>query len=230
MRFTVCRAATLLQDETRLKRLRRKVAMVTLTYRDVDAWKPGHVAQFIDAVQAYAVRRFGHRLPIIWVAELQKRGAVHYHLAVWLPVGSTLPKPDARGWWSHGSTRIEWAKFAPGYLAKYVSKADTKDGRFPKGCRMHSNSGLPKSIKDQLRFEKLPEWVKDDAGATLAHDVHRTPGGFVARATGEVTQTPWIVRGFGSAPFRVVLERDNSRLTSFGPVVENLPHEIQSQA
>src|SRR5436853_2742944 len=32
LRFTICRTATLLQDETRRRRLRRKVAMLTVTY------------------------------------------------------------------------------------------------------------------------------------------------------------------------------------------------------
>src|SRR5437016_9155329 len=89
LRFTVCRTATLLQEETREKRLRRKVAMLGATYRPGVEWEPGHVRSLIRNIQQW-LRNQGHgAVPIVWVGELQRRGAVHYHAAIWLPKGVT---------------------------------------------------------------------------------------------------------------------------------------------
>jgi len=113
-------------------------------------------------------------------------------MAIWLPSGRTLPMPDKRGWWPHGATNIKWARFAPGYLAKYISKVESKDAQFPKGMRIYGRSGISKSILDLVRFEKLPAWAKE-SGATLSHDVSRVQGvgGLVARATGEWRPSPY---------------------------------------
>jgi Protein of unknown function (DUF3296). len=42
------------------------------------------------------MERRGHKLPYVWVAELQKRGALHYHVLLWLPRGLTLPNPTSK--------------------------------------------------------------------------------------------------------------------------------------
>jgi len=194
LRFTVCRTATLLQEETRSKKLRRKVAMLGVTYRPGAEWAPGHIGALRRNIQQWARNRGLGPIPFIWVAELQKRGAVHYHAAIWLPAGVTLPMPDKRGWWPHGSSSIKWARFAPGYLAKYISKVESKEACFPKGLRLYGVAGVAQAINDQVRFEKLPSWAKQ-SGAELQHDVRRAPagGGLVARATGEWRPSPFRV-------------------------------------
>jgi hypothetical protein len=195
LRFTVCRLATLLQAETREKGLRRKVAMLTLTYRPEAEYSPRHISSLTNAIQKFATRQFGGPVPYVWVGELTKRGKLHYHVALWIPSGRSLPMPDKQGWWPHGSTRIEWAKFAPGYLAKYVSKVEWI-AEFPKGLRLYGFGGVSDEMRGLLRFEKLPTWVKDEAGGTLGHDLHRNVregGGVVARATGELLASPWAV-------------------------------------
>lgn len=95
--------------ETFLGPKRFKPAMVTLTYREVDAFEPLHITKLLKCIRSWLARR-GRKLHYVWVAELQQRGALHYHLLIWLPRGLTLPKPDKQGWWPHGSTRIEWAR------------------------------------------------------------------------------------------------------------------------
>ena len=192
LRFTVCRTATLLQEETRLRKLRRKVAMLTVTYRPGVDWQPGQIRSLIRNIQQWCRDNGFGPVPLLWVGELQVRGAVHYHIAIWLPAGRTLPMPDKRGWWSHGSTNIKWARFAPGYLAKYISKVESKDARFPKGMRLYGVAGVSKDIGDRVRFEKMPAWAKE-GGATLSHDMRRAPesGGLVARATGEWRPSPF---------------------------------------
>ncbi len=140
MRYGVLTAGRLLRDEVRPGGFRYKWAMVTATYRPEAEWDAKHVTRLINNIRDY-LRRRGHPMRYIWVLELQKRGAPHYHLMIELPAGLTLPKPDKRGWWAHGSTRIEWARHVLGYLAKYISKG-TADDEFPKGARISGCGGL----------------------------------------------------------------------------------------
>jgi hypothetical protein len=173
--------------ESRLKRMRRRVrgfcdlagaggaenpqtgfvsgrwAMVTLTYAECDNWQAGDIGKFVRCVRSWLARR-GHAFCYVWVAELQKRGAVHYHVLVKLPKGVTLPKPDNRGWWRFGCSKCEWVRVsARNYLAKYVSKgaSDARDGRkLPRGARMCGSGGLPAAGRDWLRWLTSPAWVR----------------------------------------------------------------------
>lgn len=194
------------QDQARLSRLRRSVsvaarlfqhflgnrafkpAMLTLTYRNVDGFEPLHISRLVKCVRAWLARR-GHRLHYVWVAELQKRGALHYHVLIWLPRGLTLPKPDKQGWWPHGSTRIEWARNPIGYLCKYVSKFDSKE-RLPKGARLHGAGGFESFAKQVRRWFNLPTWLKQLAGVGSAF-VRIKGVGLVERSTGVCMQSPW---------------------------------------
>lgn len=117
-----------------------RVALLTLTYEDTTAWDSRHVSDLLMHVRKW-LKRHGHKLRYVWVAELQKRGAVHYHICIWMSRGLTLPKPDKQGWWPHGFTNIKWARGAVKYCLKYVSKLESKDVRFPRGMRLHE--GVP---------------------------------------------------------------------------------------
>lgn len=134
------------------------VVMLTLTYRQGEDWKPEHISDFLHTVRKAEARR-GRVIRYVWVAELQERGAMHYHVAMWLPAGVTLPKPDACGWWPHGSSRIEAARDAVAYLMKYLSKG-TDTSRLPKGARMHGAGGLEHAQRRAKRWLSLPGWVQ----------------------------------------------------------------------
>jgi hypothetical protein len=112
---------------------------------------------------------------------------------VWLPRGLTLPKPDKRGWWPHGLTRIESARHPIGYIAKYASKG-TKGHALPRGSRVFAVLGLDAQGRRVKRWWCAPGWVRSlwpDAAA----DVSPAPGGgWVARATGEWHPSPWVIR------------------------------------
>jgi hypothetical protein len=166
--------------------------MLGVTYRPGVEWEPGHIRSLVRNIQQWLRNQGVGVVPLIWVGELQRRGAVHYHAAVWLPKGVTIPKPDQRGWWPYGSSRIQWARFAPGYLAKYISKVESKDARFPKGMRLYGVSGVSSEIRDLVRFEKMPAWVKE-GGGTLEHELRRAvgAGGIVSRVTGEWRPSPF---------------------------------------
>lgn len=97
LRRSVTVGARLIQDSVGW--LGFKPAMLTLTYRDIDGFKPLHISVLIKHIRQWLARR-GHVLRYVWVAELQMRGALHYHVVTWLPRGLTLPKPDKQGWWT----------------------------------------------------------------------------------------------------------------------------------
>lgn len=167
-----------------------KVAMVTMTYRpDVD-WEPGQVTDLMRSIRKFLASR-GVELRYVWVQEFTKKGRPHYHLLLWLPYGLTLPKPDKRGWWPYGMTKIEWARNAIGYIAKYASKADSL--HMPaKGARMHGSGGLRDEALLEQRWWKLPTWARE---ITVPDDCCRRKegGGLLIPATGEILESPWEV-------------------------------------
>lgn len=167
---------------------RFRVAMLTLTYRPDASWSSRQVTALLKALREWG-RRQGVTVPYTWVLELTKRGVPHYHILVWLPRGLTLPKPDKRGWWPHGMTRVEWARNAVGYLAKYTSKGDLLVDEIPAGARLHGCGGMDSFQRSVRTWWLLPGWVRDvwdvAAGAT------RVAGGFLSRSTGELLRSPW---------------------------------------
>lgn len=183
MRQSVTTAARLIEEGLQTGGFRYRAAMLTVTYAEVDGWSSDHISQLMHHIRMY-LRRRGHKLVGVRVAELQKRGAVHYHILIWLPRGITLPKPDKQGWWPHGMTELRWARRAIGYLIKYASKVESKH-KFPKGCRISGVFGLNKEQRMRRRWWRMPAYVRarwDD----WRDDVVRAPGGgFLARATAE---------------------------------------------
>jgi len=149
------------------------VAMVTLTYADGDDWRPDHVTQYLHTVRKWLGRR-GHRMHYVWVAELQKRGALHYHVALWLPPGVKIPKPDKSGMWAHGWSNITQARDAAGYLMKYLSKGTDVLG-YPKGARCHGSGGMEHVFKRARRWLGLPAFIR--ARADIHDDWRRAVGG-----------------------------------------------------
>jgi len=125
----------------------------------------------------------------VWVQEFTKRGKPHYHVLLWLPYGVSLPKPDKRGWWPHGMTKIEWTRNAIGYIAKYASKADSlcKPAR---GARMHGSGGLDGAALLEARWWKLPGWLRPQV-SIAERCLRRVGGGFYSSITGEIFTSPW---------------------------------------
>lgn len=187
--------------EYELSGRRFKPAMLTLTYREVGAWHRHHISALLRHIRQWMKRR-GHRLRYVWVAELQQRGALHYHVLLWLPRGVTLPKPDKQRWWTHGSTKIEWARKPAGYLAKYASKLDSKVGiGFPPGARLHGCGGLEQFGASVAAWFRLPKWAREVCD--LAGRAVRVKGtGLVDRESGVCLPSPWrLSRGSGGTFF-----------------------------
>jgi hypothetical protein len=164
--------------KTRVSRLRRRVfawsrsikpamtqttrtVMVTLTYRKAWLWMPNHIRRFMLQMRKHLR---GNLLAYAWVAELQERGAVHYHVILVVNRGTHIPMPDKAGWWKWGSSKIQSAN-SPFYIAKYTGKEYQKEGPFPKGLRMFavwiSEDLLDDSTRWNFRLSSLPSWFRE---------------------------------------------------------------------
>lgn len=183
------------------ERARWKVAMLTLTYRPEVDWSPGQISEVVRHIRQY-LKRKGIEMRFVWVQEFTKKGRPHYHMLLWLPLGITLPKPDKRGWWSCGMTKIEWARNAVGYIAKYASKGDSL-AQPAKGARMHGNGGLTGYALLEQRWWKLPTWLRGrvEPADRVRRAAPRSGGGFVDPGSGEVYRSPWEVIFRGGAVF-----------------------------
>jgi hypothetical protein len=193
MKQNVITSARLHSEETR--GFRGKWAMLTLTYREDVSWAKYQITELVKRVREYC-RRAGFDFRYVWVFELTKRLRPHYHMLIWLPNGRTLPKPDKRGWWMCGWTRIEWARNVVGYVAKYGSKGIDGDSRMiPSGARLSGFGGLSKRSRVELRWWKLSRWLRECWPDIC--DVVRVKGGFLNRDTGEFTAGVYRVVWFG---------------------------------
>ena len=191
-----------------------KAWFVTLTYRGVDDWRSNHVSKALQGYRNWC-KSVGVQCRYTWVGELQKRGAVHYHLLAWLPVGFRMPQWDrpyrlASGkekscLWPHGMTNTELAKSGVGYLMKYLSKLGELT-RFPKGLRLYGIGGLNDTGRAVRSWYNLPEWAKCEYGVG---DLVRKSCGLLVRATGEVLEPVYrvILRPAG---FELIKLRDTA--------------------
>lgn len=218
----------MLRDDLRYKRLRRNigvaaklheislpigkknhnVVMVTLTYR-VDSWQPFHISRYTDAVRKWMHRRTGEKLKYLWVAEMQKRGVIHYHVLFWMPRGVTMPKADKQGWWPHGSSRTEKAVAPVKYAMKYASKLDSKEG-FPYGARTYGVGGLVEADRGARRWFNFPAFIK--ARASVADRWDRSlGGGWLERATGQIWPSEWGLCRLSKFNISIVRIHDHGR-------------------
>lgn len=172
-----------------------RCAFITLTYRPGLHWEPRHVSEALKRMRHWCSRR-GWRLPYEWKAELQKRGAVHFHVVAWLPhhLAARRLDLDTWGWWPHGMTNFQWVRRSDktaAYVSKYLAKAEL--ARMPKGIRMHGRGGMDAEVRRGIRYCLLPRYIKDQVPPEA--DVVRAPGGgWLERLTGQWFEaTPLII-------------------------------------
>ena len=134
-----------------------KLVMVTLTYASEKTWEPNHIKVFMRSMR----RTLADKLwAYAWVAELQRRGAIHYHVMLVVPsdliLGEDLPYADDAGLWPYGFTRTETARTVF-YLVTYLGKEYQKDfSAFPKGIRVFAVYIRKDDAKLKLRYQSLP--------------------------------------------------------------------------
>lgn len=138
------------------------VIMVTLTYERTDQWEPSHIRECLQRMRMHFKRR-EWRFRYVWVAELQLRGAVHYHVMVFVPLGESLPFADDQGWWPHGMSNTKRVNSPLGYLMHYLKKGKghQKDyTKLPKGARSYGVGGLEEDFKLARRWLRAPTFVR----------------------------------------------------------------------
>lgn len=203
MKRSVITTARLHQEELQSGSFRHRVAMLTLTYAPGQEWAAYQITALLKLIRVWLGRR-NHRFRYVWVMELQARGAPHYHVLVWLPKGLSLPKPDKQGWWPYGLTRIEYARNAVSYIAKYASKIDQKGGGIPKGARIHGGGGLTSAGRLQRTWWLLPSYIRDVWSAELKP--RRAKGGGWFNQLGEWLPSLWVL-DWGQTRFPFVVLR-----------------------
>lgn len=203
LKKSVITSARLHDEEAKATGFRGAWYMLTLTYRNGCNSGPRDISDLLRAMRRYfnvtrsrAKRFAGQVFRYLWVGELTQRGVPHYHVLIWIPQGMYFGKVDQRGWWPHGSSQIEKARNAVGYLAKYASKfTSLVAGQFPKGFRTHGCGGLNQESKRELRYWKAPVSAREVLGA--AADIRKALGGWFDKLTGEFWPSPWRVTIFG---------------------------------
>lgn len=213
MKRRVCKAANIhdLSDTTGLR-----PALITLTYRPGVEWSPRQISDCLRLCRKWCKRR-GFTFRYVWTAELQSRGAVHYHLVGWFPDSGSHRPPffDKRQWWPHGMTQAEWARNAVGYIVKYASKIASKD-RLPQGARMHGSGGFTKDERAHLKHHGLPTWLRDRAYA--GQNIEKLPGGIAVQqyACGirRAARSPFIKIGTRSGSVLLIRRPEGTRLSA----------------
>lgn len=185
MKHVVIAAARAISTHLQKGGFRYRAAMITLTYRPGQHYEPRDISKLCDHYRAW-LRQRGHQFRATWVLELQKRGAPHYHLVIWLPKGLTPPMPDKQGWWKKGMSNCEWARNPVGYLAKYASKGPGSTYDIPHGARLHGVYGCPW----HLGWWRAPSWMRQIA--TRGMKITRKPGGWwYVEQLAHAWRSPW---------------------------------------
>jgi hypothetical protein len=111
--------------------------MVGLTYAKADDYDAGDIREYVKKIK----QMMGEKLvAFAWVAEMQRRGALHYHVLFVVEKGKKIPKPDQSGMWTKGSSSIAKAKSFY-YICEYVGKEYQKNfDAYPKSARLYSAS------------------------------------------------------------------------------------------
>lgn len=198
LRKSIITGARLHDEEARQGSIRGHWYMLTATYAEGRDFSPRDISELVKRVRGHFyrfARRKGlgsARLRYLWVGELTRRLRPHYHLLIWIPRGFFIPMADRRGWWPHGMTRIERARNAVGYLAKYASKfTSAMAAAFPKGFRTHGVGGLSDESRRELRWWKSPLEAREALGPDA--DIRKVFGGYADRRTGSYWPSPWRV-------------------------------------
>jgi hypothetical protein len=164
MRYNVIASANMTHADVTRGGFRTDVVFITLTYRTIDQPEPRHISDFLKHCRRHMQRR-QQRLRYVWVAELQERGVLHYHVIVWMPKGYKLPKPDNSGWWPYGMSNIKLARAPVGYLAQYAGKLKGKavDGGMciPSGFRLYGVGGMDAEDRLKRAWANLPGWLRE---------------------------------------------------------------------
>jgi hypothetical protein len=166
-----------------------RMVMITLTYANMEGYQAGHIRDYVKQMK----RKLGEKLiGFAWISELQKRGALHYHLILVVNKGTHIPMPDKSGMWKHGMSKIETAR-TPFYLVTYTGKEFQKDlSRYPKGARLYTAS--VRTLEGEYRH-----LYKQLAGLEKHTDIHKVAVKVIYKAEGweGKPESDWEYKGAG---------------------------------
>jgi hypothetical protein len=135
-----------------------RMVMLTLTYRPGEEWSRLDISEYLLKLKKKLKNKL---LAYAWVAELQERGAVHYHIIVVCKKTAYIPMPDKSGMWKKGNSNYKKAKTAY-YIVAYTKKKYQKDyDKFPAYCHAFAVYVSDKALQVALRENRLPEWKKE---------------------------------------------------------------------
>jgi hypothetical protein len=164
--------------------------MLTLTYKRVGDWMPDDISGCMQWARRHGVRAY------VWVAELQERGAVHYHVLVLWPKSERWVKPIEKSGWARGWSWVTPCVRHPFYLMKYLQKGGSDNGKeFPRNMRLYGVSQyalrcLEFTDRQDERLSLLPRWfVNEDTEGCSALTAKRVSGG--VRWGGMVAVSPY---------------------------------------
>jgi hypothetical protein len=197
-------AARLIEETIVGQKERYQCVMQTLTVAPGYRWKEKDISDYIDCIRKWADRR-GIKARYAWVCEVQRRGAIHYHVMIWLPKRMQLPKADKQGWWKHGSTNTKRVYAPISYAIKYTTKGSSEAKRYPKGCRIAGSGGLTAPQRLERAWWACPLWVRKQSSV---EDLPRRAngGGFCLRASGALLESPWRVVSYGEGSVVICLK------------------------
>lgn len=130
-----------------------RIVGIGLSYANMDNWQPCNIRNYIWSLR----QKIGDGLiSYIWVAELQKRLTLHYHVGLIVKKGTDIPIPDSSGMWIFGTSNI---KTVPNvfYLVEHSAKGGyQKDySKFPKGARCYGYSFCGNKIMNTMYKEYI---------------------------------------------------------------------------
>lgn len=158
----------------------------TLTFAQESDFCAKHITRFLNCLRS-KLKRQGHQLLYAWV--LERAGALHYHLALWLPRGFKLDCTELAKWWPWGSTWNEACRKVSAWI-HYISKRNCKTN-LPIGARAFGCGGLDAQGKQTTQYAMFPRWLK--AVVPPSAKVKRVAKvGWINLETGEVYESPWI--------------------------------------
>lgn len=142
--------------------------MITLTFGTVgDSWAASNSLRgFLTALRTHCYRR-SIKPSYIWIAEPQKRMALHYHVVL-----VNCPFIDKRlihEWWGRGRTKIEACnrRKTASYIAKYINKQIGQNGQDAVIRHILHSASHQRHLGSSRDISKQPEhwpaWVREYA-------------------------------------------------------------------
>jgi hypothetical protein len=135
-----------------------EMVMVGLTYRPGKCYSPNDIRSFMLAMR----KKLGDKLwAYAWVSELQERGALHYHVLLYVAPGTRVPYPDKSRMWLLGSSKVDRNVKSVYYIVSYTKKGGQKDySLFPEGARSHAVWIHDSILNKKVRYLNLKGWER----------------------------------------------------------------------